>query len=98
MLVLYWSNNCNAVLDADVQKFVDDILEQYSHVKDMTVEIGQETVLAGFRVAAAKGKIKNGDLVLRINGKELPVDSKGKLPSYPSELDVLLKYLSVLAV
>lgn len=97
MLILKWSNECNAIVDDKVIGFVNNVLELHSKHSTLTVSIGQDIVLTAFRAAIAEGKIDSESIEFHINGEALKFNSIGRfMGHYPKELEVLENLLGTL--
>lgn len=99
IIVEYNPTSDYVVPDAEVEKYVDDVLNYYKNtnptVFGLKITVGSEIIIQAFRVAIKEGRISHNDIVFEYNGERLPPDSYGRLCKWPKGFcSISLEFLS----
>ena len=87
MLIIEYCDDGIAVRDCEAEAFVKEIVRNYCDsdrmFDDMVVKISNELVVNYLRVEVKHGVIGCDEMVFRFDGKDIKINDRGRLMSWP---------------
>ncbi|AVH84969.1 hypothetical protein RsoM2USA_40 [Ralstonia phage RsoM2USA] len=94
MLIVRYIATGQALNDASVQDFVDNLISLNNETGQASADVGNFLVIDCLRVAIAEGKIAYSDAVAKINDSTVEFDEYANMINWPKGFqDPTVKYL-----